>query len=55
MLMYVWQIFQWYQDKSKIAYPSTLYVTLKGIVPPSSVQPAVRSMFATQKVYPIVQ
>ncbi|KAL3869318.1 hypothetical protein ACJMK2_042012, partial [Sinanodonta woodiana] len=42
------EIYQWWKSESRKPYPSTLYVTLKGITPPDSIEPAARSMFATQ-------
>ncbi|XP_033737051.1 jouberin-like isoform X2 [Pecten maximus] len=43
------ELWQWWQTQGRRPYPSTLYVTLKGITPPDVVEPAMRSMFATQK------
>ncbi|ELT92642.1 hypothetical protein CAPTEDRAFT_228034 [Capitella teleta] len=43
------EIFQWWKSKQRIPYPSSIYVTVKGIVPPIEVEPAARSMFATQE------
>ncbi|KAL4236261.1 Jouberin [Mactra antiquata] len=39
----------WWKEAPRKAYPSTLYVTLKGITPPREVEPAERSLFATQE------
>ena len=44
------QQFQWWQSGNRKPYASTLYVTLKGITPPDTVEPAERSLFATQAV-----
>ncbi|XP_074640564.1 jouberin-like isoform X2 [Tubulanus polymorphus] len=43
------EVFQWWFYGPKFHYPSTMYVTVKGLIPPDTVQPAIRSMFATQK------
>ncbi|XP_060065201.1 jouberin-like [Ylistrum balloti] len=43
------ELWQWWKTQGRRPYPSTLYVTLKGITPPDVVEPAMRSMFATQK------
>ncbi|CAH1775536.1 unnamed protein product, partial [Owenia fusiformis] len=43
-------VYQWWKTPgSRINYPATLYVTAKPIVPPSEVEPAPRSMYATQE------
>lgn len=44
------QLYQWWKNCNRKCYPSTLYVTLKGIHPPGKVEPAHRSMFAMQEV-----
>ncbi|XP_052257208.1 jouberin-like isoform X2 [Dreissena polymorpha] len=41
--------FLWWKNCPRKPYPSTLYLTLKGITPPSQVEPAERSLFATQE------
>ena len=41
--------FLWWKQATRKPYPSTLYVTLKGITPPREVEPAERSLFATQE------
>ncbi|XP_067677966.1 jouberin-like [Haliotis asinina] len=43
------ELYQWWYSLPRVAYPSTLYITLKGITPPDEVEPAARSMFATQE------
>ncbi|XP_070556503.1 jouberin-like isoform X2 [Ptychodera flava] len=43
------EVFQWWLYSTRQPYPSTLYVTVKGIRPPDNLHPSVRSMFATQK------
>ncbi|XP_053394001.1 jouberin-like isoform X2 [Mercenaria mercenaria] len=43
------EAFQWWKECSRKPYPSTLYVTLKGIRPPLEVEPVERSLFATQE------
>ncbi|XP_052095753.1 jouberin-like isoform X1 [Mytilus californianus] len=43
------EVYQWWKSSQRRPYPSTVYVTLKGITPPDEVEPALRSMFATQK------
>ncbi|XP_013379742.1 jouberin [Lingula anatina] len=45
-------VYQWWLELPRVHYPSTLYVTVKGIRPPNpdEIEPAGRSMFATQKV-----
>ncbi|XP_071116994.1 jouberin-like [Haliotis cracherodii] len=43
------ELYQWWYSLPRVAYPSTLYVTLKGITPPDEVEAAARSMFATQE------
>lgn len=45
------QLFDWYKSSQRIKYPSTLYVTVKSIIPLSRVEPSTRSMFATQEVH----
>lgn len=44
------QVYQWWKQAKRVPYPSTLYVTLKGVQPPKSVDPSLRSMFAIQQV-----
>ena len=41
-------VYQWWKDGARIAYPSTLYVTMKGIIPTEKINPTMRSMYATQ-------
>ncbi|WAR23286.1 AHI1-like protein [Mya arenaria] len=41
--------FLWWKLCPRKSYPSTLYITLKGIRPPRDVEPAERSLFATQE------
>ncbi|XP_065922685.1 jouberin isoform X2 [Magallana gigas] len=44
------EVYQWWSSMKREPYPSTLYVTIKGIRPPRDVEPALmRSMFATQE------
>ncbi|OWF48871.1 jouberin-like isoform X4 [Mizuhopecten yessoensis] len=43
------ELWQWWKTQGRRPYPSTLYVTMKGITPPDTVEPAMRSMFATQR------
>nr|XP_022332539.1 jouberin-like isoform X2 [Crassostrea virginica] len=44
------EVYQWWRSMKREPYPSTLYVTIKGIRPPRDVEPALmRSMFATQE------
>lgn len=43
------EAYQWWKSPQRVPYPSTLYVTLKSIVPPDNVEPSSRSMFATQQ------
>nr|XP_006825179.1 PREDICTED: jouberin-like [Saccoglossus kowalevskii] len=43
------EVYQWWLNLPRQPYPSTLYVTLKGLQPPNNIQPAVRSFFATQE------
>ena len=48
------EVYTWYKAGARVPYSSTLYVTLKGIVPPDNVEPAARSMFPTQRVIRLV-
>ncbi|XP_041358926.1 jouberin-like [Gigantopelta aegis] len=43
------ELFQWWSGTTRVTYPSTLYVTLKGIKPPEDIEPAGRSMYAIQE------
>ena len=43
------QVYTWYKEGYRVPYPSTLHVTVKGIIPPSEIEPAARSMFPTQR------
>ncbi|XP_077991283.1 jouberin-like [Glandiceps talaboti] len=43
------EVYQWWTSVVRQPYPSTLYVTLKGLRTPDNIQPSVRSMFATQE------
>lgn len=43
------EVYQWWLSSSRVPYPSTLYVTVKGIKPPKHVDAAGRSMFAVQE------
>ncbi|XP_060597345.1 jouberin-like isoform X2 [Ruditapes philippinarum] len=43
------EAFQWWKECPRKPYPSTLYVTLKGIRPPLEVEAVERSLFATQE------
>ncbi|KAK3744974.1 hypothetical protein QZH41_008499, partial [Actinostola sp. cb2023] len=43
------EIFHWWNQSRRVSYPSTLYVTLKGVVPPKKLEPALRSMYAIQQ------
>ncbi|XP_076440565.1 jouberin-like [Babylonia areolata] len=43
------EVYNWWKSQQRSPYPSTLYVTLKSIVPPDNVEPSLRSMFATQQ------
>ncbi|XP_022089435.1 jouberin-like isoform X2 [Acanthaster planci] len=42
-------VYQWWQNISRQPYPSTLYVTVKAVKTPDKVEPAVRSLYATQE------
>ncbi|XP_038057732.1 jouberin-like isoform X2 [Patiria miniata] len=42
-------VYQWWLNISRQPYPSTLYATVKAVKTPDKVEPAVRSLFATQK------
>ncbi|XP_030836155.1 jouberin isoform X2 [Strongylocentrotus purpuratus] len=42
-------VFQWWENIHRQPYPATLYVTVKSIKPPQDVDPAARSLFATQE------
>ena len=44
------QVYQWWKSTKRVPYPSTLYVTLKGVQPPKTIDPSLRSMFAIQQV-----
>ena len=45
------EVYHWWKTAPRHPpYPSTLYVTLKSIVPPDNIEPSMRSMFALQKV-----
>ena len=44
------QVYQWWKLTKRVPYPSTLYVTLKGVQPPKTIDPSLRSMFAIQQV-----
>ncbi|KAL8612119.1 hypothetical protein ACOMHN_013998 [Nucella lapillus] len=43
------EVYHWWKSHQRSPYPSTLYITLKSIVPPDNVEPSLRSMFATQQ------
>ena len=42
-------VYQYWKYSVRRAYPSSLYVSVKSILPPDTVEPAVRSMFPTQE------
>lgn len=42
------EVYQWWKQARRVSYPSTLYVTLKGVQPPKTIDPSLRSMFAIQ-------
>lgn len=42
------KIFTWWQSTERIPYPSTLFVTIKGIRPPDNIGASTRSMFPIQ-------
>ena len=42
-------VYQYWKYCVRRSYPSSLYVTVKSILPPETIEPAVRSMFPTQK------
>jgi hypothetical protein len=44
------EVYHWWTSPSRLPYPSTLYVTVKGIKPPKDIDAAGRSMFAVQEV-----
>ena len=46
----VFQVYTWWKLYPRDRYPSTLYVTVKGIIPPAELEPAARSLVATQPV-----
>eukprot|EP00794_Sanderia_malayensis_P004725 gene4725-5348_t len=43
------EVFQWWKFADRTAYPSTLYVTVKGIRPPDDLGTATRSMYPIQQ------
>ncbi|CAH3016658.1 unnamed protein product [Porites evermanni] len=43
------EVYQWWKQARRVPYPSTLYVTLKGVQPPKTIDPSLRSMFAIQQ------
>uniref|UniRef100_UPI00398EEB01 jouberin isoform X2 n=1 Tax=Pristiophorus japonicus TaxID=55135 RepID=UPI00398EEB01 len=43
------EVFEWWKKRPWDHYPSTLYVTVKGLRLPQNVNPSVRSMMATQQ------
>ncbi|CAB4020711.1 jouberin isoform X1 [Paramuricea clavata] len=43
------EVYHWWTSPSRLQYPSTLYVTVKGIKPPKVIDAAGRSMFAVQE------
>ncbi|XP_057305482.1 jouberin-like [Hydractinia symbiolongicarpus] len=43
------EIFQWWKYGTRVKYSSTLYVTVKGVLPPQDMNPATRSMFPLQE------
>ncbi|XP_067882282.1 jouberin isoform X3 [Heterodontus francisci] len=43
------EVFEWWKKRPWNRYPSTLYVTVKGLRLPQNVNPSVRSMMATQQ------
>jgi len=42
------EIYQWWKTGSRVHYPSTLTVTVKGVYPPEDLNPSLRSMYPTQ-------
>lgn len=42
-------VFQYWKYCVRRSYPSSLYVTIKSILPPDVIEPAVRSMFPNQE------
>uniref|UniRef100_A0ABM5G4H6 Jouberin isoform X2 n=1 Tax=Pogona vitticeps TaxID=103695 RepID=A0ABM5G4H6_9SAUR len=45
------EVYDWWAKYPRIHYPSTLYVTVKGIKLPDHVDPSLRSMMAVQQEY----
>ena len=43
------EIYQWWKNGTRTKYPSTLYVTVKGVKAPENMAPSTRSMFAMQE------
>ncbi|XP_041044678.1 jouberin isoform X2 [Carcharodon carcharias] len=43
------EVFEWWKKRPWNHYPSTLYITVKGLRLPQNVNPSVRSMMATQR------
>ncbi|XP_064412135.1 jouberin isoform X2 [Latimeria chalumnae] len=43
------EVFEWWNNCSRHRYPSTLYVTVKGLKLPDHINPSVRSMLAIQQ------
>ena len=44
------QVYTWWRAGKRELYPSTLHVTLRGVLPPPSVEPGLRSFTALQAV-----
>lgn len=49
-MVFILQVFQWFKSAYRVPYPSTLYVTVKGIIPPDTIEPSSRSRNALQEV-----
>ncbi|XP_046857215.1 jouberin-like [Xenia sp. Carnegie-2017] len=43
------EVYDWWKSTSRDSYPSTLYVTVKGVKPPKEIDAAGRSMFPVQQ------
>ncbi|XP_063165762.1 jouberin [Candoia aspera] len=50
-LLHVVEVYDWWAKCPRSSYPSTLYVTVKGIKLPDHVDPSLRSMMAIQQEY----
>ncbi|XP_076368102.1 jouberin-like isoform X3 [Tachypleus tridentatus] len=43
------EVYQWWSRLSRVIYPATLYVSVKSLVPPETVEPSLRSFFPMQQ------